>query len=238
MSSSETQFSNFWMPKLSEENGFDNHYLSIYKRESLGCFKVYGVRDSYLLDLSDQNIKYLFEIENFEIQDHDSWISYYARMIGILMHVCNRETFGYIPDIVDNAEEIADSFNHLKIEHLTKGPNKTYNSPLPISKHIKDYAQEKLTLAKTKLGFDEIYVINLERRSDRREVIKTTLDYLGVSFKLVKAVDGTTINDEYIKGLAINVLPGYKDPYNDRTMNYGEIGCFLSHYFIWKEVIN
>ena len=59
---------------------------------------------------------------------------------------------------------------------------------------------------------------------------------MGVSFKLVKAVDGKAIDDESIKNLGISVLPGYKDPYNDRTMNYGEIGCFLSHYFIWKEV--
>ena len=236
LTSSETKFSNYWMSKLNEEIGFNNNYLSIYKRELLGCFKVYGVRDSYLLDLNDQRVKYLLEVDDFEIQDHDSWISYYARIFGILMHVCNRETFGYIPDIVDNISERTESFNHLKTEHLLKGFNKTYNRPLPISKHIEEYVREKLTLTKNKLGFDEIYAINLERRSDRRDVIKTTFDYMDVSFKLVKAVDGKVIDDEYIKKLGISVLPGYKDPYNDRSMNYGEIGCFLSHYFIWKEV--
>ena len=156
--------------------------------------------------------------------------------MGIVLHVCNREIYGYIPDIVDVGEDLSASFTHLQIEHLLKGPNKTYNSPLPQSTHLTDYIEQKLSPPKTKMGFDEIYVINLDRRADRREVIKSTLDALGLSYKVVKAVDGTQIDDEYIKKLGISVLPGYKDPYNDRTMNYGEIGCFLSHYFIWKEV--
>lgn len=32
------------------------------------------------------------------------------------------------------------------------------------------------------------------------------------------------------------MLPGYKDPYSDRVLTRGEIGCFLSHYNIWKQV--
>lgn len=33
------------------------------------------------------------------------------------------------------------------------------------------------------------------------------------------------------------MLPGFVDPYHHRTaLTRGEIGCFLSHYFIWKEV--
>lgn len=32
------------------------------------------------------------------------------------------------------------------------------------------------------------------------------------------------------------MLPGYKDPYSDRVLTKGEIGCFLSHYNIWKKV--
>jgi len=32
------------------------------------------------------------------------------------------------------------------------------------------------------------------------------------------------------------MLPGYRDPYSSRPLTRGEIGCFLSHYYIWKEV--
>uniref|UniRef100_A0A8D0FZS1 Glycosyl transferase family 25 domain-containing protein n=1 Tax=Strix occidentalis caurina TaxID=311401 RepID=A0A8D0FZS1_STROC len=34
------------------------------------------------------------------------------------------------------------------------------------------------------------------------------------------------------------MLLGYRDPYFSRPLTRGEIGCFLSHYYIWKEVVN
>lgn len=147
------------------------------------------------------------------------------------MHVCNRDIFGYIPDSIPDREE---SFTHLLIEHLLKGPNKTYNRPLPVSQHIdyKTFVDKK----KTKLGFDEIYVINLARREDRRERIEATLEEMNVEFRIFEAVDGSKIDESYIKNLSIKSIPDYKDPYSGRSMNYGEIGCFLSHYFIWKDV--
>lgn len=145
------------------------------------------------------------------------------------MYVCNRETFGYIPDPNEDQKE---SFIHLRIDHLLKGPNKTYNEPLKLSEHVKGLVK----VEKTKLGFDQIYVINLQRREDRRKRIESTLDDLNISYKIFNAIDGKSIDEDYIKNLGIKVLPHYKDPYNDRSMNYGEIGCFLSHYFIWQEV--
>lgn len=36
--------------------------------------------------------------------------------------------------------------------------------------------------------------------------------------------------------MKIDMLPGFVDPYRDRTLTRGEIGCFLSHYFIWQQV--
>ena len=39
-----------------------------------------------------------------------------------------------------------------------------------------------------------------------------------------------------IKALGIDMLPGYQDPWAKRTLTKGEIGCFLSHYYIWQEV--
>jgi collagen beta-1,O-galactosyltransferase len=151
-------------------------------------------------------------------------------LIDVLMHVCNREVYGYLPDSVEDRRA---SFAHLRIEHLLKGANKTYNEPLPITQNIEASKVEK---KRSKLGFDEIYVINLERRDDRKKRIESTLDDLEISYRVVKAVDGTAIDEAFIKSLDIKLVPNYRDPYNDRVMNYGEIGCFLSHYFIWKEV--
>lgn len=32
-------------------------------------------------------------------------------------------------------------------------------------------------------------------------------------------------------------MPGYVDPYSKRPMTLGEIGCFLSHYYIWQKMV-
>lgn len=39
-----------------------------------------------------------------------------------------------------------------------------------------------------------------------------------------------------IQSMGIHMLPGYNDPYHGRPLTKGELGCFLSHYNIWKEV--
>lgn len=44
------------------------------------------------------------------------------------------------------------------------------------------------------------------------------------------------LNASQLQAMGVNMLPGYKDPYSGRFLTRGEIGCFLSHYNIWKEV--
>lgn len=39
-----------------------------------------------------------------------------------------------------------------------------------------------------------------------------------------------------VQAMGIHMLPGYSDPYHGRPLTKGELGCFLSHYNIWKEV--
>ncbi|XP_017304196.2 glycosyltransferase 25 family member-like [Diaphorina citri] len=46
------------------------------------------------------------------------------------------------------------------------------------------------------------------------------------------------LNDTSLADLGITMLPGYADPYHKRPMKKGEIGCFLSHYNIWNEVVD
>jgi collagen beta-1,O-galactosyltransferase len=150
------------------------------------------------------------------------------------MHVCNREDFGYIVNLDKiKTEEKIEEFVYLRMEHLLNGPNKTYNKPLPITKFIDKNFSEKTP---SKLVYDKIYIINLERRHDRRERIEAALNELNIEYQIFNAIDAKKINESYIESLGIKILPNYKDPYHDRSLNYGEISCFLSHYFIWKEV--
>lgn len=44
------------------------------------------------------------------------------------------------------------------------------------------------------------------------------------------------MNTSQVEELGIQMLPGYRDPYHGRPLTKGELGCFLSHYNIWKEV--
>lgn len=45
-----------------------------------------------------------------------------------------------------------------------------------------------------------------------------------------------SLNTSQLQALGIEMMPGYKDPYSGRVLTRGEIGCFLSHHFTWKQV--
>lgn len=81
-----------------------------------------------------------------------------------------------------------------------------------------------------------IMCINLETKTERREFMVEQLDRLGFPYKIFKAVDGKKINIhdnvvEYNENLF-----GYK-PLRNRHLSYGEIGCMLSHYFVYKKML-
>lgn len=98
-------------------------------------------------------------------------------------------------------------------------------------------------LLQKELKADCVFVINLKRKPERREYI---LNHLEERFKYVKtkpkiqlleAVDGKNIDEKYLSDYGISVLENYTDPYSGRNMTSGEIGCFMSHYQIWEEVM-
>lgn len=75
-----------------------------------------------------------------------------------------------------------------------------------------------------------LYVINLERRPDRREYMNQLGEYHSLDLNFFKAIDGKvlTATDE-IKRMFAN---------NDFASRRGFIGCALSHYNIWKQLLN
>ena len=90
---------------------------------------------------------------------------------------------------------------------------------------------------KSKLGFDEIFMVNLERRPDRYERMKYNFDQLGIDYKWVPAMDGRKITEELLAETGIKMLPEFSEPYHGRALTYGEIGCFLSHYKLWQQIV-
>ena len=90
---------------------------------------------------------------------------------------------------------------------------------------------------KSKLGFNEIFMVNLERRPDRYERMKYNFDQLGIDYKWVPAMDGRKITEELLAEAGIKMLPEFSEPYHGRALTYGEIGCFLSHYRLWQQIV-
>ena len=147
------------------------------------------------------------------------------------LYMCNNFEFGYLPNRLANVDPES-LFMLLRMEHLVNKTDKSLNQPLALTKYLNDSTAAKETLK----NIDSIYMINLRRRVDKRSRMESIFNDLNLSFEYFEAVDGNLINENYLRELGVRIMPNYLDPHTKKPMSYGEIGCFLSHYFIWKKV--
>uniref|UniRef100_A0A8B9KRQ1 Collagen beta(1-O)galactosyltransferase 2 n=2 Tax=Astyanax mexicanus TaxID=7994 RepID=A0A8B9KRQ1_ASTMX len=146
----------------------------------------------------------------------------------VQMYVCNKEHYGFLPvplkahqSVKDEEESFTHTITEALIDHTVKPSQLLFVPPKP----------------RDMMGFDEIFLINLKRRTDRRERMLNTLDILGLEVTVTEAVDGKALNSSKLQALGIEMMPDYKDPYSGRVLTRGEIGCFLSHHATWTEVV-
>jgi len=71
----------------------------------------------------------------------------------------------------------------------------------------------------------KIFLLNLERALQRREIMLQRLAVLGLEAELLSAVDGRMLD-------AADLPPG-----TEPGLSPGEIGCYLSHVNFWKTII-
>ena len=85
----------------------------------------------------------------------------------------------------------------------------------------------------------KIFIINLERRKDKLDRIKERIKKIqnNEDIEIIKAVDGNNINTEYLSVNKYKVNSKWRDNNNKRPIKLGEIGCSLSHYKIWKRIV-
>ncbi|XP_010779682.1 procollagen galactosyltransferase 2-like, partial [Notothenia coriiceps] len=147
---------------------------------------------------------------------------------GVQMYVCNREHYGLLPvplkaqqSVEDESESFIHTITEALIDHDIEPSEYLHSQPSP----------------QDTMGFDKIILVNLKRRLDRRTRMLKTMSSLGLHTVLEEAVDGKALNSSQLQALGIEMMPGYKDPYSGRVLTRGEIGCFLSHYSIWKQVV-
>ncbi|EDV27520.1 uncharacterized protein TRIADDRAFT_21834 [Trichoplax adhaerens] len=226
-------YSNFWCGV--DEQGYyrrTEDYLPTLKRERKGVLQVAMIHSTFLIDLNRKSVeKFSFYPPHSSYQGHidDLLIfSYSAKMAGIPFHLLNNKIYGYLFSSPQVQELITrrESFLNYKLNQLLDGIQ------FPRWNLISDPCRQW-----GKLPFDQVYVINLLRRKERRQYMKALLDEICLDAEFFEAIDGRQLNEEKIAKLGIQILPGYLDPFHQRPMKYGEIGCFLSHYQLWKKVI-
>lgn len=87
----------------------------------------------------------------------------------------------------------------------------------------------------------QVYVINLDRRTDRWSKVTDELERAGFSrFSRISAVDGKQIDSKQIAHLmtpeAYSRLGKIRESHEECS-SLGAIGCYLSHYKVWLEII-
>ncbi|XP_026207692.1 procollagen galactosyltransferase 1 [Anabas testudineus] len=234
MLESRAAYSNFWCGMTTQ--GYYKRtpaYIPMRKAVRKGCFAVPMVHSTFLIDLRKEASRQLaFHPPHPEYSwafDDIIVFAFSARMADVQMFVCNKETYGYLPVPLrshNTLQDEADSFLHSLLEVNVR------NTPVKPSKYISVPRKQP-----DKMGFDEVFMINLERRTDRRERMLRALYEQEIACKVIAAVDGKAMNVSEVHTMGIHMLPGYSDPYHGRPLTKGELGCFLSHYNTWKEIV-
>uniref|UniRef100_A0AAY4DHS7 procollagen galactosyltransferase n=1 Tax=Denticeps clupeoides TaxID=299321 RepID=A0AAY4DHS7_9TELE len=229
MLESRAAYSNFWCGMTMQ--GYYKRtpaYIPMRKQLRKGCFAVPMVHSTFMIDLRKEASRLLaFNPPHPEYNwpfDDIIIFAFSARMADVQMFILNRETFGYLPTPLrahNSLKDEEESFIHSVLE-VNVEPSKYLPAPV---RHP------------DKLGFDEVFMINLKRRTDRRERMLRALHEQEIACEIVDAVDGKSLNVSEIHDMGIHMLPGYSDPYHGRPLTKGELGCFLSHYNIWKEIV-
>ncbi|KAJ8283564.1 hypothetical protein COCON_G00024140, partial [Conger conger] len=234
MLESRAAYSNFWCGMTLQ--GYYKRtpaYLPIRKRERRGCFPVPMVHSTFLIDLQKEASR---QLAFYPPHPDYTWafddiiiLAYSARVADVQMVLCNREHYGYFPVPLrshSTLQDESDSFLHTVLEVMVRSPPLEPSTYIPVQPKQPD-----------KMGFDEVFMINLQRRGDRRERMLRSLYEQEIACKVIAAVDGRALNLSQIQAMGIEMLPGYSDPYHGRPITKGEMGCFLSHYNIWKEIV-
>uniref|UniRef100_A0A8C1SC30 procollagen galactosyltransferase n=1 Tax=Cyprinus carpio TaxID=7962 RepID=A0A8C1SC30_CYPCA len=224
MMESRAAYSNFWCGMTSQ--GYYKRtpaYIPMRKQVRRGCFAVPMVHSTCLVDLRKEASRLLaFHPPHPDYTwDFDDIIvfAFSARMAEVQMFICNKETYGYLPVPLrahSTMQDEADSFIHTLLE---------VNGMFQLHKEKKN----RLSLPDT--------CPNLSKDLTKWTLMRALREQ-EIDCKIIAAVDGKAMNVSEIHAMGIHMLPSYSDPYHGRPLTRGELGCFLSHYNIWKEIVD
>uniref|UniRef100_A0A915CSU5 Glycosyltransferase 25 family member n=1 Tax=Ditylenchus dipsaci TaxID=166011 RepID=A0A915CSU5_9BILA len=183
-------------------------------RKQVESVRVYYSRGPLLIYMKHKDASYLSfddsNVLNYQGNGHPISVfafSAFAMNISILMD--NHNFYGYL----------VDSGLHSPAEHRT-----ILNSFLA-----------NLVSDSGPMPFPHSNVLEPQRRPERLRKMSEILRLIGIKFEFLEAVDGKQLTEADLSKLTM--LPDYEDPFYKRPMKSGEIGCFLSHYKIWEQVV-
>jgi len=88
--------------------------------------------------------------------------------------------------------------------------------------------------------FDKIFIVNMKRSVERKRRLEEQFETLRISpesYTFIEAVDGQNTDLDSI-GLSFRTIPDWAEPFSSKIMTKGEIGCSLSHYKIWQQIVD
>ncbi|XP_041986273.1 glycosyltransferase 25 family member isoform X2 [Aricia agestis] len=226
-------YSNFWCGMTdSYYYKRTDDYKPILERKNIGCHEVPMVHTAVLISMRDTTSDLLTyvpqKIDNYDGPEDDIIaFAMNAKYHGIPLKICNDHVYGYVPVPADFKSDPEQMIN-IKLEALS------HHTPIPLSDDLEKYINYPMPW---KYGCDEIFMINLERRAERRKLMEMSFKEIGMEATLFNAVDGRKLDMNDLSEYSITLMPNYEDPYHKRPMKAGEVGCFLSHYFIWKKIV-
>ncbi|XP_063372835.1 glycosyltransferase 25 family member [Cydia amplana] len=229
-------YSNFWCG-MNENYYYErtDDYKPILTRTEVGCFSVPMVHSAVLMSLR-REASDVITYDNTRIKGYkgpeDDIIAFAvnAKYHGINLTVCNDLLYGFVPVPLEDGDDLTQDQEQLlnvKLEAISRG------SPIPLIDAFKSLIKYP---KRWRFGCDEIYMINLERRTERRMLMEMSFRELGMEVTTVKAVDGRNLDLNDLREYSATIMPNYMDPYHKRPMKAGEVGCFLSHYYVWEKV--
>lgn len=190
MLKSDGLYSNFWYGMTDDYYYLRTEdYKQVLEMEQIGCFDVPMIHSCVLVDLRRRESDLLTYVPN-KVRNydgpHDDIITFAlsANTSNINLYLCNDESYGYVMvplEETDTLEHDLLQLTNIKLEALSR------NTLLPVNNLLKSYIFEP---DKDKLGFDEIYMINLLRRPERRQRMMQCFKELGMDVIISDAVDG------------------------------------------------
>lgn len=241
-------YSNFWCG-MTPDYYYQrtDEYKKIYSYEKRGHFSVPMVHSAVLINLNDKRSDLLtfnktilnerFSLNEIEMNlipiDDIILFALAANYSQIPLTIINEYLYGFVTvplDADDALDREQTQMVNIRVMILNEEEVATLNVEPEFERYLSYPKPDTMSL-------DRIYMINLVRRPERRDKMERSFKEIGLDVEHIPAIDGTKLTQDYLNEIGVKYLPEYADPFHNRPMTMGEIGCFLSHLYVWEKQV-